>query len=316
MNVLVTGANGFVGKALCKRLVEDGIKVRSAVRRIVDETTIGEVVNLGDIDGQTEWSNSLQGVGAVVHLAARVHCNHRSTDDVAAEYIRVNVGGTKQLATCAVKAGVKRLVYVSSIKVNGENTNSSPFTENDAPRPMDAYAISKWEAERALQKIAAATDLEVVILRPPLIYGPSVRANFLTLLNLVERGVPLPFGSVRNQRSLLYVGNMVDAIVSCLHHPEASGNTFLISDGEDVSTPELIRHLASLLGHPARLIPIPHGVLTLAGKLLGRSSEASRLVASLQVDSAHIRNVLGWSPPFSMKEGLADTVRWYRAYYA
>jgi nucleoside-diphosphate-sugar epimerase len=235
-------------------------------------------------------------------------------DDLAAdplsEFRKVNTEGTKQLAREAAKAGVKRLVYVSSIKVNGEETDV-PYTEDSQTNPTDPYGISKWEAEQALRQIEAEEGLEVVIVRPTLVYGPGVKANFLNMMKAVQRGIPLPLASISNKRSLIYVGNLVDALATCAVHPAAGGETFLISDRDDVSTPELIRRTASALGVPARLFHVPLSVMRLAGTLCGKSASVNRLTGSLTVDSSKIRRKLDWQPPFTMPEGLEETARWY-----
>ena len=304
MKVLVTGATGFVGKALCGELVAHGHAVVPAVRRasgLADETVVG------DIDDATDWMAALRDCDAVVHLAARVHVMDDTAHDPLALYRVTNTAATLNLARQAVQAGVKRFVYISSIKVNGEGRDAA-YRETDAPAPGDAYAISKWEAEQGLQRIARETGLEVVILRPPLVYGPGVKANFLRLMRTVERGWPLPLGAIRNRRSLLYLGNFVDAIRVCVEHPAAAGQTFLVDDGSPVSTPELIRAVAHAMGRPARLLAVPVGVLAFVGALLGKRAAVARLTGSLWVDGSLIRSRLGWTPPFTLRQGLAATV--------
>lgn len=252
-------------------------------------------------------------VDCVVHLAARTHVLRDTDVDMLAAYRRVNVEGTRRLAQAAARSGVRRLVFVSSIKVNGEATVDQPFTENDTPRPEDAYGISKWEAERAMSQIAADTGMEAVVLRPPLVYGPGVKGNLLQLLRVVARGWPLPLASIRNRRSLIFVGNLVEAIMAAAASPAASGNTYLVSDGEDVSTPELVRALARALNVPARLVPCPAVLLKCAARVIGRSDAAARLTGSLQVDSSNIRRQLGWRPHATLAAGLAETARWYHS---
>lgn len=317
--VLITGASGFVGSALCVKMSERGYTVRRAVRRaeghsqsvpLSNET--GLVVPIGDIGPDTDWTVALTRVDCVVHLAARVHVMKEVVHDPLAEFRRMNTAGTEHLARCAVKAGVKRLVFMSSIKVNGEATTDTPFAETDPPRPRDPYGISKWEAEQALARVAADTGLEIVILRSPLIYGPEVKGNFLSLVKAIVRGVPLPLAGIRNRRSLLYIGNAVDALVLAATHPSAAGRTFLLSDGQDVSTPDLIQQLAKLLCVRARLVRCPPFLLQLAGGMLGKAESVSRLTSSLQVDSSTIRNTLGWRPPWSLEQGLQATAEWYR----
>jgi nucleoside-diphosphate-sugar epimerase len=313
MHILVTGSNGFVGRALIPVLVAHGHGVRTATRRI-DQTqptdTNGVVVS--EIGGQTDWSRALAGVDCIIHLAARVHVMRESVSDPLSMFRRVNVAGTEQLATQAARVGVKRLVFLSSIKVNGEQTEGLLYRETDKPSPMDAYGISKWEAERALGRVAHESHLEVVILRPPLVYGAGVGANFRKIMSLINRGWPLPFGGVDNRRSLIFVGNLVDGIVRCLDHSAAKGQAFLIGDGEDVSTPELIRRIAGALDRPARLFSVHPKLLALAARGLGMADEFNRLTGSLQLDSSHIRQMLGWIPPYSMADGLRATADWYR----
>jgi UDP-glucose 4-epimerase len=266
----------------------------------------GEAV-IGDINGATDWTTALNGCDAVVHLAARVHMMRDHACDPLALYRATNTEATLNLARQAAHAGVKRFVFISTIKVNGEGRDTA-YRETDTPALEDAYAISKWEAEQGLRRIEQETGLEVAILRPPLVYGPGVKANFLRLMQTVQKGWPLPLGAIRNRRSLLYLGNFVDAIQLCVEHPAAAGQTFLLDDGEPVSTPDLIRALARAMGRPARLLAVPVGVLELAGALLGKRAAVARLAGSLYVDSSAIRSRLGWTPPFSMEAGLAATV--------
>jgi nucleoside-diphosphate-sugar epimerase len=270
-----------------------------------------ETTSIGNIGPETNWADALTGIEAVVHLAARVHVLKESARNPLAEFRLVNVAGTERLARMAASAGVRRLVYVSSIKVNGEHTHEFPFTEADTPGPQDAYGLSKWEAELALLKIAAETGLEVVIVRPPLVYGPGAGGNFLRMMDWVNRGFPLPLGSIHNSRSLIYLGNLVDALVTCVVDPRAAGNLFLVSDGEDVSTPDLIRRLAQAIERRPLLIHFPPALLRLAGLLTGKSAEVERLLGSLRVDSSKIRRELRWTPPFSMMQGLRATATWY-----
>lgn len=309
MNVLVTGADGFVGAALTRRLVERGAgRVRAAVRRNAAPERPGiERTFVGDIGPDTNWDAALTGVDAVVHLAAKVHSLKDARSAQAAdEYRRVNTAGTIRLAERAAALGVRRFVFLSSVKVNGDEGR---FSEDDAPAPGDAYAVSKHEAEVALRELAARTGLQVVIIRPPLVYGPGVKANFRSLIRAVSRGVPLPFGLVRNRRSLVAVDNLADFIGACLEHPSAPGQTFLVSDGEDVSTADLIRRIGIALGRPARLVPVPAGILIAGAAALGRREVSQRLVGSLQVDISKARQRLGWAPPIGLDEGLRRTVR-------
>jgi UDP-glucose 4-epimerase len=308
MQILITGANGFVGRALAAELLRCGHAVRGALRRRADSPPMEgiEPVVVGAIDAESDWGAALAACHGVVHLAARVHVMDDTASDPLAAFREVNVAGTLNLARQAARSGVKRFVFVSTVKVNGEGRDA-PYRETDAAAPEDAYAMSKWEAEQGLRQIERETGMEVVVLRPPLVYGPGVKANFQRLLQLVRRGWPLPLGAIRNRRSLLYLGNLVDAIRLCVEHPAAAGQTFLLDDGEPVSTPELIRALARAMGRPARLLAVPVGVFEFAGALLGKRASVARLTGSLWVDGTAIRTRLGWAPPFSMAEGLALT---------
>lgn len=307
MNVLVTGANGFVGQTLCPALERAGLRIVRAVRI----STRYEEISVGEVDGETSWSRVLdEGINSVVHLAAKVPLaeEEKETTD---SYHRVNTLGTVRLAReCAAK-GVRRFVFVSTIKVLGEGRDE-PFRADDSAVPGDAYAISKWEAEQYLWQISVETGMEVVILRPPLVYGPGVGGNFLRLLQMVDRRIPLPLGAIHNRRSLVYLGNLVDVIRLCLTHPNAAGNTFMVSDDEDVSTPGLIRRIRSALGHGSFLLPVPVAWMRWAGNLLGKRSAIDRLTGSLAVDSTPVQEKLDWLPPYSMRAGLALTAQWYR----
>jgi nucleoside-diphosphate-sugar epimerase len=307
--VLVTGANGFVGRALCAALAAAGRGVRHAERRM-DAASAGAVA-IGDIGPDTDWSTALDGVGCIVHLAARTHVLRETAGDALAAYRRINVAGTERLARAAAARGARRLVFLCSVKVNGEATDERPYNEEDAPRPEDAYGISKTEAERALAGIAAETGLEITVLRPPLVYGPGVKGNFLRLMRLVARGVPLPLGAIDNRRSFIYLGNLVDAIMRALDTPRAAGRTYLAADGEDLSTAALVRALAAALGVKPRLMPFPFAPLKLAATLAGRGAEFARLAGSLQVDSSRIRRELDWRPPYTVAQGLEQTAKWY-----
>jgi nucleoside-diphosphate-sugar epimerase len=266
-----------------------------------------------EMSSTTDWADALTlaGVDAVIHCAARVHVMNDQAQDPLTKFRRVNTLGTKTLARAAVCCGVKRLVFLSSIKVNGESTPpDAPFTQTSPANPYDSYAISKWEAEQALTQIATETGLEVVTLRCPLVYGPGVKGNFLRLLQTVDHGIPLPLALARNRRSLIYLDNLTDAIATCLTHPAAAGKTYLVSDGEDVSTAELIARIAHALGKPSRLWPCPLGLIELAGRMTGKSDEIARLLGSLCIDSSKIRNELDWTPPYTLEQGLAETARW------
>jgi nucleoside-diphosphate-sugar epimerase len=270
------------------------------------------VVTVGDLSAQTDWSAALAGVEAVVHAAARVHVMQEAAADPLVEFRRINVQGTLQLARRAAAEGVRRFVFISSVKVNGEATRPGhPFTADDAPAPLDAYGISKMEAEQGLREIAAQTGMEVVIIRPPLVYGPGVKANFQSMMRWLTRGVPLPLGAIHNHRSLVALDNLVDLIVTCVDHPAAANQTFLISDGEDLSTTQLLQLMGQALGKPARLIPVPTGLLTLGATLIGKPAIAQRLCGSLQVDISKTRQLLGWSAPVSVDEGLRKAAEGY-----
>lgn len=313
--IMVTGANGFVGRGLCRELLDRKAAVTAAVRNIGDfhdfEGPLFSQVAVGDIDLATAWEEALAGVDTIFHLAARVHMMRESETDALQAYRRVNVEGTEGLARAAAKAGVKRLVFLSSIKVNGEATSLRPYTEEDVPQPQNAYAISKWEAEQALWRVSLETGLQVVVVRTPLVYGPGVKGNFLRLLEWVSKGIPLPFAAVENRRSMIYLCNLVDAMIACAEHPMAANKTYLVSDEEDVSLPDLIRIIASVMGKPSRLWRCPGSVLRGAAVLLGKSAEANRLLDSLQVDCTLIRKELGWAPPGSMNDSIQQTIDWY-----
>ena len=313
MRFLVTGANGFVGKHLCAELLRRGQSVRAAVRSAGASIDDIEVTVVGAIDGETNWVDALRNVDVVIHLAARVHVMKDVAADPLAEFLKVNLQGTANLAYQSVTAGVKRFVYVSSIKVNGERTTElRPFIESDKPDPQDAYAISKWRAEQVLQDVARAASLEVVIVRPPLVYGPGVKGNFIRLLAVIDKGIPLPLASVRNKRSLIYLGNLVDVLFACACHPVAAGKTYLVSDGEDISVSDLVRHIAIDLRRPAKLYPMPVRLLRGLGGLFGKLDPVDRIVGSLRVNDDLIRNELGWKPRFTLQQGLHATADWYK----
>ena len=346
MKVLVTGPSGFVGRKVCQRLLADEINVRGALRKTSPLADGCESVVVGYINGSTDWSNALNGVDAVVHLAARVHMMDDTAADPLAAFREVNVDGTGRLAEEAAKAGVKRFVFISSIKVMGEATlqsndrrsevgsqtsegsgekrrtknqgvspknSSAGFSESDQPCPQDPYGQSKYEAEVALRKIEASTGMEVVILRPPLLYGPGVKANLLKLIHWVDKGIPLPLGGIQNKRSLLSLTSFADVISKCLIDPSAGGQTFTVCDGDDVSSGELVERVAKAFGKAPRLLPVPEWLMKCAGKLTGKSEQVQRLCSSLQVDSSHVRERLDWKPPVTMDEELGKVARWYRS---
>ncbi|UUZ64973.1 SDR family oxidoreductase [Polaromonas sp. P1-6] len=310
MTILLTGATGFVGAALLRRLTGDGRDVVALVRAPTTRLA-GAVptVCAGQIAGTTDFAAALTGVTAVVHLAARVHVLHDTSADPLAAFRATNVQGTLNLARQAAAAGVNRFVFMSSVKVNGECTQpGQAFTEADMPDPQDAYGLSKHEAELGLRQLGADTGMEVVIVRPPLVYGPGVKANFAALMRAVQRGWPLPLGAVHNRRSLVALDNLADFIVTCMSHPKAANQTFLVSDGQDLSTTELVRGLARAAGVPARLLPVPDWALQAGAALLGKRDAVQRLCGNLQVDISKARSLLGWAPPVSVEEGLRRAV--------
>ncbi len=303
--LLITGVTGFVGTAVCAQAIHLGLGVNGAVHRCRHTPNGIRTFVVGDIDSATDWTDGLQDVGTVVHLAARVHVMHDTAANPLAAFRSVNVDGMSNLARQAAASGVKRFVFISSVKVNGEATQrGQAFNEADMPAPEDAYGVSKHEAEQGLRQIAADTGMEVVIIRAPLVYGPGVKANFAALMHAVQRGWPLPLGAVNNQRSFVALDNLVDLIVTCLTHPRAANETFLVSDGQDLSTTELVRGMARAAGVPARLLPVPVLALQAGGRLLGKADAVQRLCGNLQVDISKTRELLGWVPPVTVDEGL------------
>lgn len=300
--VLLTGASGFVGRATESALAASG----HAVRRVLRQPGDGDVFRVDSIDGSTDWQGAFDGVDAVVHLAARVHKMVDTEVDPLAAFRAVNTVGSEALARAAAAAGVRRFVFVSSVKAVGEaSAPGQRLDERTLPQPVDPYGVSKREAEQALQRVADETGLEVVIVRPPLVYGPGVGANFRALMRAVERGWPLPLGCVDNRRSLVSVTNLADALRLCVEHPAAAGRIYFVTDGEDVSTAELCRRIGRAVGRPARLLPVPLALFRLAGWLAGRSAAVQRLTGSLTLDSGLIRRELGWRPPQTLDQALA-----------
>ena len=318
MPILVTGASGFVGRALLARLAsEDQHRLRAAYRSVPAAQLLPkgvEAVPIGELAAETDWAPALQDMQTVVHCAARVHVMDDTAADPLSEFRRVNVAGTLALARQAQAAGVKRFIFISSIKANGERTEPGrPYTAEDAPAPDDPYGISKMEAEQALLAMAHIGEMDVVIIRPVLVYGPGVKANFLSMMRWLDKGVPLPLGGIdANRRSLLALDNLVDLIHVCLSHPRAAGQIFLASDGEDLSTTQMLRRLGGALGKSPALLPIPASWLRAVATLVGKPAIAQRLCESLQVDISKNRELLGWTPPLSVDEAFRKTVDAYR----
>ena len=314
MATLVTGANGFVGSALCARLRRDGVSVRGAVRALNSKLDGSEVFAIGRLSSDTDWTEALKNVEKVVHLAARVHVMNDKSPDPLAEFRRVNVEGTSALARQAAAEGVKRSVYLSSVKVDGEFTKPGhPFTADDLPAPEDPYGVSKHEAEHLLRQISAETGMEVVIIRPPLVYGAGVKANFESMMRWLARGLPLPLAAVtENRRSLVALDNLVDLIVTCLNHPAAANQTFLVSDGEDLSTARLLKRMGAAMGNSARLFYVPPALLKLGASVLNKPGIYQRLCGSLQLDITKTRQLLDWTPPVSVDEGLRRAAEGFR----
>jgi nucleoside-diphosphate-sugar epimerase len=311
IRVLVTGATGFVGRPLCELLAESGYTVRAALRSARSvPTSIAETVVVGDIGASTQWEEALRDVDSVIHAAARTHILRDSPAN-AQMYLEVNERGTKRLVEAAARMGARRFLYLSSIKVNGEQTASCPYTSASEPHPEDAYGMSKYLAEKAVLETAAVHGMDAAIVRPPLVYGPNVRANFLRLLQWVDQERPLPFGAIENRRSLVSVWNLCDLLRHLLAHPAAPGRTWLVSDAEDFSTPDLIRRIGRAMQRQVRLFTVPTALLGLVGTMVGRKAEIRRLCSSLAVDITMTCNELGWSPPVSVDDALARTVSWY-----
>jgi nucleoside-diphosphate-sugar epimerase len=305
--ILITGATGFVGGAVLKRLRSDRRFALIAAARRWDGPGSEDLVfhRIGSLSGDVSWGGVVDSVDTVIHCAARVHVMNEHSVDPLGAFRAVNVNATLNLARQAAAGGVRRFIFISSIKVNGESTvNGQAFSASDEPAPEDAYGLSKLEAEKGLIQLATETGMEVVIIRPPLVYGPGVKGNFASMARLVEKGLPLPFGAINNKRSLVSIDNLVDLIIRCIEHPEAANQIFLAGDGEDLSTTELLRSVAKALDKPARLIPVPVGFLEVGAALLGKKAMAQRLLGSLQVDISRTCELLGWKPPHTVVEGL------------
>ncbi len=307
MRILLTGATGFIGNRVRRALLDRRLHFRLAVRTIAATGMEPDVeqVQINAIGPRTDWASALSGVSDVIHLAGLAHVLHGASQSHLEDYRAVNAEGTLTFARAAVKAGVRRFVFLSSARVHGERSFTSPFTERHTPSPTDLYSESKWHAEQELANVALFSSTQFVVLRPPLVYGPGVKANFLRLLRSVERGWPIPLGAVRNRRSLLYVDNLADAIITALVHPAAAGKTFLVSDGQDLATPDLLRRVALALGCPSRVPHVPLGVLRMGAKLLGRQADFDRLCGDFVIDSSMIRTDLAWTPPWSVEHGIA-----------
>lgn len=312
-HVLVTGANGFIGQSLCKSLAKSGFIVRGTLRSLdrISPNSQTEYVATGPIEAVSNWGRVLDSIEAVVHTAATSDFHGPSTKAALDQMNSINVEAVTRLAEQAVAAGVKRFIYLSSIKVNGLLTTDRPFTADDKPHPVEPYGKSKMAAEQALFKISADTGLELIILRPGLVYGPNPRGSILQLMRFVDREIPLPLASVNNRRSLVAVQNLCDLIKVCLVHPKARNNTFLVSDGVDLSTPDLIRRIAGHMGRKTRLVPIPVVLLRLSAQLLGKRSEIQALTFSQQIDSSKTRDQLNWLPPVNPDEALGIAVEDY-----
>ncbi len=314
--ILLTGATGFLGGALMSRLAENpmykGVVAAVRSKSVIWPNGVNQV-QVGDLLSTTDWSNALKGVDVVLHCAARVHWGQDEIKNSLEVYREVNVNGTLNLARKAAQAGVRRFIFISSIKVNGEFTlPGKPFTADDIPSPSDDYSLSKLEAELGLVDIQAQTGMELVIVRPPLVYGPGVKANFASMMRWLKFGIPLPLGAIQNQRSLVSLSNLVDLILTCIYHPAAANQILLVSDGEDVSTPDLLRRMGRAMGCEARLLPVPERLLRVAADIVGRADTAQRLCSSLQVDIFKTRHLLGWKPPYTLEDGLAQAAQGFK----
>ena len=311
--ILVTGASGFIGQSLCETLSKSGRSVLGAVRSLnsISLNTNIKYISVGDISFKKNWKELLFGVDCIIHCAGTAHKMNRDKNFDA--YKLINLNGTKYLAEQAVEAGVKRLVFLSSIKVNGENTDiingKEKFLYNDIPKPKDAYAVCKFEAEKVLFNISANTELETVVVRFPLVYGSAAKGNLARLVDIISKNLPLPFKAVNNKRSFIGIHNLVNLLIRCIDHPDASGKTFLASDGEDLSTPELIKLIASSMGKKANLFPFPISMLKFLGSVLGKREEINRLVGSLRIDNSYTKEILNWTPPLSLEEGIRRMVQ-------
>jgi nucleoside-diphosphate-sugar epimerase len=304
--IAITGANGFVGRALLAACVEKNLGYIIAITRQRFESGLADVENIYPFNPQ----GTLNKVAVVIHVAARVHVMHDASVDPLAEFRAVNTQAPLEFAQTAARSGVKRFIYISTAKVNGESTLAGkPFTADDSPNPQDPYSVSKWEAEQGLSLIAQQTGMQVVVIRPPLIYGPGVKANFAALIRAVQCGIPLPLAAVRNARSLVGLDNLVDLIVTCIHHLNAANQTFLVSDGHDISTPQLLRTMAVAAGVADRQFAVPLGLIRTLGIITGKSTSLDRLCGNLQLDISKAQTMLSWVPPVSLEEGMRRAMR-------
>ncbi len=310
MIILVTGSSGFIGRTLCFQLSRSGATLRIVSRNHIIRHNNWEQIKIPAINAATDWREALHSVDRVVHLAAHVHVMKSGADDKKT-FWEVNVEGTRRLAEAAATTGVRRFIFMSTVKVHGERTLGVPFSEEMLPAPEDLYSRSKAEAEDILKRVGTSSGMEIVIVRPPLVYGPGVKANFYQLLKLIHRRVPLPLGAVNNKRSLIFLDNLVDAIMTCLTHPAAANETFLVSDREDLSTADIVRLIARAMDVQVLLPSLPPSLLRLGGELLGKGDMIGRITDSLQIDSSHIQTHLGWTPPHTVEEGLRKTVQWF-----
>ena len=314
MNILITGATGFIGKNLIENLLKSANHTPfAAIRRDSASFPSGvKTIRVGDLLPETNWQEALTDIDVVIHLAARVHIMNDTANDPRVEFQRVNTEGTLNLAEQAAKAGVKRFIFLSTIKVNGEYTKpEQPFKADDKHIPSDPYALSKYEAEQGLIAIAKKTSMEIVSIRPPLVYGPGVKANFLSMMDWLYKGIPLPLGSIHNYRSLVSLDNLIDLITLCITHPDAANQVFLASDDEDLSTTELLKKMGQALNKPAKLLPVPHNIFCSGLKIIGKGSIAQRLCSSLQVDISQTKRLLDWSPKIDVNEALNKTAQAY-----
>lgn len=312
MKVFITGANGFIGKSLCSKLKNTNFEVSAAVRSLTSLSNHNNInyLSVGDITLKKDWKDLLLGHDCVIHCAGKAHQIDKNQNNSLKNYRLINFETTKKIAKHCADVGVKRLIFLSSVGVLGNNTNNrKPFSNFDKPNPIESYAISKFEAEQALFEISDNTGLEIVVIRPPLVYGPSAPGNLARLIKLVKTGLPLPFGLVNNQRSLIGIENLVDIIIRCIDHLDAKGKTFLVSDGADLSTPNLIKLIGSSIGKTPRFFPMPVSILQLLTKIIGKQRDLDRLIGSLRIDDNNTRKILEWKPAVSIKEGIKRMVQ-------